>query len=216
MNKRRIAFASALVIAAAAPSFAVEPATVGWDDLSPAPAQYENPFSDLTSEQMDALRQILRFELANDSASSAQTSDQISALRQDLSAQGLDVDRLFAQRETIIEARRKAAVSTNEELVGGDVRLPGYILPLEMKDQKAIEFLLVPTVGACIHTPPPPANQIVHVKYPQGIKIDGMFTPVWIEGALMSNFTLQELYLVDGQTQIEVSYAMSAKEVTAY
>ncbi len=49
-------------------------------------------------------------------------------------------------------------------LNGVDVKLPGYIVPLEEKDGALTEFLLVPYLGACIHTPPPPANQIVHVR----------------------------------------------------
>ena len=43
------------------------------------------------------------------------------------------------------------------------VRLPGYVVPLEQTAQGMRELLLVPHFGACIHTPPPPANQVVHV-----------------------------------------------------
>jgi hypothetical protein len=53
---------------------------------------------------------------------------------------------------------------TVASLDGLDVKLPGYIVPLEEKDGALTEFLLVPYLGACIHTPPPPANQIVHVR----------------------------------------------------
>jgi hypothetical protein len=41
--------------------------------------------------------------------------------------------------------------------------LPGFAIPLENKGGKVSEFLLVPYFGACIHSPPPPANQIIHV-----------------------------------------------------
>jgi hypothetical protein len=53
---------------------------------------------------------------------------------------------------------------TVASLDGLDVKLPGYIVPLEEKQGELTEFLLVPYLGACIHTPPPPANQIVHVR----------------------------------------------------
>ena len=43
------------------------------------------------------------------------------------------------------------------------VRLAGYVVPLESSMDELKEFLLVPYFGACLHTPPPPANQIVHV-----------------------------------------------------
>ena len=45
-----------------------------------------------------------------------------------------------------------------------DVRLTGYVVPLEESDGELKEFLLVPYFGACIHSPPPPANQIVEVR----------------------------------------------------
>ena len=43
------------------------------------------------------------------------------------------------------------------------VRIAAFIVPLEDNMQESDEFLLVPYFGACIHTPPPPANQIVLV-----------------------------------------------------
>jgi hypothetical protein len=52
---------------------------------------------------------------------------------------------------------------TDPALAGARVRLPGFAIPLENKCGKVSEFLLVPYFGACIHTPPPPANQIIHV-----------------------------------------------------
>lgn len=52
---------------------------------------------------------------------------------------------------------------TEPSLAGTRIRLPGFAIPLENKAGKVSEFLLVPYFGACIHSPPPPANQIVHV-----------------------------------------------------
>ena len=51
---------------------------------------------------------------------------------------------------------------TNPKMDGARVRLPGYVVPLEEVKGDFKEFLLVPYFGACIHSPPPPANQIVH------------------------------------------------------
>lgn len=33
------------------------------------------------------------------------------------------------------------------------------------------------------HHPPP--NQIIHVKYEEGFKLDALYDPVWIEGTLV-------------------------------
>lgn len=60
-----------------------------------------------------------------------------------------------------------AAAPTVAALDGAAVRLSGYIVPLEGDARALREFLLVPYHGACIHTPPPPANQIVLVRTAQ-------------------------------------------------
>jgi uncharacterized protein len=52
---------------------------------------------------------------------------------------------------------------TVNALDGTAVRLAGYVVPLDGANDELREFLLVPYFGACIHSPPPPANQIVHV-----------------------------------------------------
>lgn len=72
-----------------------------------------------------------------------------------------------------------------KRLDGQQVRIPGFMVPLEDGADGVTEFLLVPTYGACIHTPPPPPNQIVYAIMPKGktAKID-IWNPVWIEGEL--------------------------------
>ncbi|MFO1427932.1 MAG: DUF3299 domain-containing protein [Steroidobacteraceae bacterium] len=75
--------------------------------------------------------------------------------------------------------------STNAELDGAEVRLPGFIVPLDVgKDGKVSEFFLVPYFGACIHVPPPPPNQIVFVKMKQGIALDSIYEAYWITGRM--------------------------------
>lgn len=50
------------------------------------------------------------------------------------------------------------------KLGGESHSLQGFVVPLEYDEKHALEeFLLVPYFGACIHVPPPPPNQIVHV-----------------------------------------------------
>lgn len=67
------------------------------------------------------------------------------------------------------------------------VRLPGYAVPLDANRNDKREFLLVPYFGACIHTPPPPANQIVLVRPTAQSKIKKMpesMDVLWVEGEL--------------------------------
>ncbi|MFO7704579.1 MAG: DUF3299 domain-containing protein [Halopseudomonas sp.] len=71
------------------------------------------------------------------------------------------------------------------ELNGREVKLPGYIVPLGINEQGVVnEFLLVPYFGACIHVPPPPSNQIVYVQSEAGIKLEALYQPFWITGAM--------------------------------
>jgi hypothetical protein len=216
MKFRPLSFALMIALVPSGPLFA-EPRQIGWDDLKPtAPAAaIENPFEAMSVEQIDILRRILRLETRSKTGNT-NPKVEASALRAKLEEQGLDVDALFVKREEIIDQRRRAAESVNEKLVEQDIRLPGYLLPLEMRDRKAVEFLLVPTVGACIHTPPPPANQMVHVRYPEGVAVDGLYTPVWINGRLKAESSVQQVGYSDGQARVAVSYAMQPDVVEPY
>jgi hypothetical protein len=195
---------------------AADPQDISWDTLAPPAAVIENPFEDLTDDQMDTLRQILRLEARAERSDDAEAGAEAQALREQLAEDGLDVDGLFAARLAIMEKREAAATGVNEDLVGTSVRLPGYVLPLQFKDRKAVEFLLVPTVGACIHTPPPPANQVVHVVYPEGVEVNGLFTPVWITGTMVAQSSVQDVGYVDGQGPVSVSYSMQPVLVEKY
>ena len=75
-------------------------------------------------------------------------------------------------------------------LAGKLVKIPGFTVPLEDWASSATEFLLVPYVGACIHTPPPPPNQLVYIEMEDGerAKLDG-WNPVWVEGVLEIEMT---------------------------
>lgn len=67
---------------------------------------------------------------------------------------------------------------------GKAVRLPGFVVSLDREGEALKEFLLVPYFGACIHVPPPPANQIIHVKSAKAIKDVRTMDAVWINGVL--------------------------------
>ena len=70
------------------------------------------------------------------------------------------------------------------DLDGQRIRLPGYVVPIEMGKTGLSEFLLVPYFGACIHTPPPPSNQIVHVRLNKRVHGINSMDTVWIDGVV--------------------------------
>jgi uncharacterized protein len=72
----------------------------------------------------------------------------------------------------------------NPALEGVAVRIPGYVVPLEKDKAGVREFLLVPYFGACIHTPPPPSNQILRVTAAQPLANLRTMDNVWVSGRL--------------------------------
>ena len=77
----------------------------------------------------------------------------------------------------------------NSAVVGQTVRIPGFVVPLEDSKDGLKEFLLVPYFGACVHSPPPPANQIVHVLPKSPAKGLRSMDAVWITGTLTTGRT---------------------------
>ena len=73
---------------------------------------------------------------------------------------------------------------TEPTLDGARVKLPGYLVPLDEVAAGLTEFLLVPYFGACIHTPPPPANQIVRVVPVKPAPGWRSMDTVWVSGTL--------------------------------
>lgn len=71
-----------------------------------------------------------------------------------------------------------------QSLNGKQVKIPGFVVPLEGDENATTEFLLVPYFGACIHVPPPPPNQIVYVKFSKGVPIDNLYDAIWVVGTL--------------------------------
>ncbi|RZL95106.1 MAG: DUF3299 domain-containing protein [Variovorax sp.] len=97
---------------------------------------------------------------------------------------------------------------TNPAMNGVDVKIPGFLVPLEENNGQVSEFLLVPYFGACIHTPPPPANQIIHVKTSNATKGLRAMDTIWITGKLQT---------VRNDSMMGVSgYHVTANSVTRY
>lgn len=81
-----------------------------------------------------------------------------------------------------------------EELNGKLVRIPGFVLPFEYSNAgKISEFLLVPYFGACIHTPPPPPNQMVYVTAESPMDLGSQWQPIWAIGVLQTQSNYNDL-----------------------
>ncbi|MNH14151.1 hypothetical protein D3C79_737390 [compost metagenome] len=122
----------------------------------------------------------------------------LSQLSDALAAEAAPAARQTAPNAPVVKA-----------LDGQQVKLPGYIVPLEVSEEgRTTEFLLVPYYGACIHVPPPPSNQIVHIFSEIGVKVEDLYQPYWIEGQMLVKATSSEL--------ADAGYQMEAEKIYAY
>jgi hypothetical protein len=203
-----IAYSAVFLIAAAQPV-----RQINWDDLIPAHLRSDDLLADLDRDQRDMVNWVINMlEFLGDRG--PDTEDYFQEVDEEmhtLEKAGIDIGAVMAKRKEI----RTAVV---EELNGQTVRIPGYLLPLEVSSEKVTEFLLVPYIGACIHVPPPPQTQIVHVNvlHNGGYKNTKLYEPVWVTGQINIQSMNKELYLVDGSTGIDIGYAMQANRVEPY
>ncbi len=94
-----------------------------------------------------------------------------------------DDPRALELLKQIQDAMKDAPVTDAYE--GKEVKIPGFVVPLELDATNIREFLLVPYFGACIHVPPPPANQTVHVVADEDRAYQGeLFDTVWVTGTM--------------------------------
>ena len=91
---------------------------------------------------------------------------------------------------------------------GRTVRLAGFVVPLDYRGTGVVAFVLVPFVGACVHVPPPPANQLVLVTTETPWESDGLFEPVEVTGMFGTSSTSTQL--------ADIGYALSADRIEAY
>jgi hypothetical protein len=199
-------------------AYAEEPRTLGWEDLSVKVSAADNPFATLATEQLIALSDVAGLR-ARKARGVTLTPEEVAIEKKALTKlkqDGVDVDGLLAKRDTIAEKKRAAASTVNPALDGKMIRIPGYVLPLEFSGTKVTEFLLVPWVGACIHTPPPEPNQIVYVKPDKAFDIRRMFDAVWVTGRIAATGSKRSVEIVDGSTDIDVGYSLRASLVEPY
>jgi len=110
--------------------------------------------------------------------------------------------------------------SSLKQLIGKSVKIPGFAVPLEGDDgfEYVKEFLLVPTYGMCIHVPPPPPNQVIHVILDKQEHFEKFLYAVWITGIL----EIGEYY-IEGSSDFgqqtydtETSYLVRGQKVEEY
>ena len=173
----------------------------------------------MTEDQLYELGTILRTrELykSDPAAVSEEMMQRAEEKEQGLDRQGIDVDGLLARRDEIREKRMAAAMAVVPDLDGQNIRMPGYVLPLEFDGELVTEFFLVPYVGACMHAPTPPPNQMVHVSVEEGIETSGLYDPVWVNGIISTTGKTTAFGFSDGALDLSAGYTMQALKIVPY
>lgn len=186
---------------------------VRWADLQPDAPALRSRLSSFDKAQKARLMRAIEQQQLNDWLREGRVKPpDLTARDTQLLQENLkDLMPLVSQVNAFEKKRNEEMVSA---LNGQGIELDGYLLPLKQSGKKITEFLLVPVVGACIHVPPPPANQMVVVAYPQGYVVSNdLFAPVTITGKLQLKSSKANLYLVDGSSDINVGYSMVADSV---
>ena len=209
----------ALILLVVAPATAETPRKITWDDLVPKMPPLADPFTELTGEQKLDLATIFAIQTEVEAGRISKVSPQyetVVEMTEDLKKQGLDMERLMARFTKLRAEATKRNSAVVDKLEGQTVRMPGYLLPLEFTGMAVKEFLLVPFVGACIHVPPPPPNQIVHVRLGDSFVATDLYMPVMVTGRMSVKRTKNRLNYVDGESDVSSSYALEGIKVEAY
>lgn len=187
---------------------------VDWDDLVPPRTQSENPLDQLNDEQRDALYAIVWGPNFGDPSGKKNEKEQKAF--GDLKASGVDPVAILAKLEKLREEAEEQNKALVPDLDGRDIKLAGYVLPLNFEGTSVKSFLLVPYVGACIHVPPPPPNQIVHVETDKPFLSESLFAPVWVTGRMSLGPDKKSLSLVDGSADVAFGYSLEADDIQPY
>ncbi|MDG1266589.1 MAG: DUF3299 domain-containing protein [Ilumatobacter sp.] len=124
-----------------------------------------------------------------------------------------ELDALYEEMSTEYDG-----ASVNPQLDGEDIQLAGFVAPLTFDGDAITEFLLVPYFGACIHVPPPPANQIVKVTLAEGesLSLEESWGAVWVAGKMNVTTTDTDLDTFDGQISVVASYSITEPAFGVY
>jgi hypothetical protein len=168
-------------------AIAAEPREITWDDLVPAEAEFDDAFTKLDEDTI--------FELS-----------MVAGVRDRLEA-GQKVDE-----NTLANYRKRV-----EGLEQDGVDVDGLIAMREQITEERIAKTYLANKELDGNTPPPPPNQIVHVKTDDAYTTDGgLYTPVWVNGLMKTEQTQANLDFIDGASDIPSAYALEAISVEPY
>ena len=186
-----------------------------WDDLK-SKVDFKDPFKEMTPFELKTLGKLARFRAKALKKGEALSKEEIATkkeLENTLTQNNIDYEYLFSNRNKIVEKRKQAYEGLNTELSNKTIEISGYLLPLNFNKGKSNEYLLVPWVGACIHTPPPPKNQIIYVKTKDWATAPSLFDAVILIGKITITEKKSSLFLEDGTSIIQTGYSINNAKI---
>ncbi|MBO9453038.1 DUF3299 domain-containing protein [Tropicibacter sp. R16_0] len=216
------AFLAALILCLGTGPVLAERDRIAWSDLIDSDAQsYEDPFLDLSYEQLSALRTKVRLEERLEASTvsddeRAAIAAQIGEANTLLKNEGIDADWLVSQRWIVTERRERAASAGNPALDGVQVSLAGFAIAAPPDADGTPMAYLVPQRGMCSHVPPPPANQLVRLRLSDDWSPRILHEPVVITGQLRIEPDKRRLMVVDGIQTLEATFAMDVVAVESF
>ena len=211
-------FAAAIV--AAAPQSALAAKNIEWRNLLPQLEPLKDPLMGLTQDQRFDVETIAWVRSLTEPerklVQNQQGIEDAKKYERQFKEAGIGVDDLLVKYNSWQSAVEERQRQVNEELDGQKIRIPGYLLPLEFSEEGSTDFLLVPYVGACIHVPPPPANQIIFVRVAKKFRVVDIYTAAWVTGEMRTKSSSKALTLIDGTANVSVGYHLEGSSVEPY
>ena len=96
----------------------------------------------------------------------------------------------------------------NPALADAYIKMPGFIIPIDISGDGVTSFILVPYVGACIHVPPPPPNQLVFVTTKVPWPSERLWEAVWVTGTMQNKVQYTEV--------ADTGYELEADRIEIY
>jgi hypothetical protein len=213
-----VAVGAAALVANASPTRAAN--DIEWTDLVPKGEPIVDPLAKLNQDQRFDLEMILWARSLSAAERELEPNrpgvEDAQKYEQNFAKAGIDINQLLTDYKAFEEKIKERQKLVNNDLAGKDVRLAGYLLPLEFSETGDTDFLLVPYVGACVHVPPPPPNQIVFVRLAEKFIAKDLFTPVWVQGPLKTKQSSKALTLIDGTRDVSIGYHIDGAKVEVY
>jgi len=191
---------------------------LSWNSLVDTSIKVENPFENMPYQQLENMKDFAALKRLLEGNTSVYSKAELTdyqvrkaSITKQLEAAGLNAEALYEARNNIIKAQYEQMRRPNPHVINKEWKIPGFMAPIEFNGTKVTRFFLVPTAGACIHTPSPPPNQIILVEYDKGVEIQKLEDAFWVQGTLMSDAVTDLANYYDGKSVVDAIYTMKAE-----